>query len=399
VQISGPEPTLSSRAKAASNAEAGWLDSWHVSPSLNKDFDAIDGLRGVAILMVLACHFLYFNPASGGAVRFVAGLFSTGWHGVTIFFALSGFLISHPFWKRKIRGAESVVPKGYGWRRFWKIYPPLALSVILYAPIYFARTGDSSYFATAAKWLVGLPIFLPPRGNFNPVMWSLIIESHFYIVLPLVFLAVRRMSARPSLWIVFLGFLLVPTIYRWADLPRRFVPEFQPFIDVHFPAALDAFAFGILLAGLENMQILKKSWARLGDVGAGLLVATLLAVSWFELHPFASKPLQIELFSWLVKISAGLLLCYIANPVSPRAQLLSAPWLRWCGIISYEWYLVHQPLALWTREYFGGAGGSIFKYASVIAIPFVLSLITAAGVYRFFSLPILKFGRGRNAHA
>ena len=42
-----------------------WLNAWHVNPSLNRDYDFIDGLRGIAILMVLCCHILYVNRRSG----------------------------------------------------------------------------------------------------------------------------------------------------------------------------------------------------------------------------------------------------------------------------------------------------------------------------------------------
>src|SRR5450631_2192479 len=108
-----------------------WLDVWHVNPSANKDFDLIDGLRGIAILMVLACHLIYVNPDSGPLAQFIVGVFSAGSYGVMVFFTLSGFLIAWPFWKRKVKGADTVLPPGYGWRRFWKIYPPLALSLVL----------------------------------------------------------------------------------------------------------------------------------------------------------------------------------------------------------------------------------------------------------------------------
>lgn len=74
-----------------------WLQSWHVSPSFNRDYDLIDGLRGIAILLVLGGHHIYVNPLSGSLARFVGGVFRAGGFGVTVFFALSGFLISWPF--------------------------------------------------------------------------------------------------------------------------------------------------------------------------------------------------------------------------------------------------------------------------------------------------------------
>ena len=103
-----------------------WLDAWHLDPCANRTYDFIDGLRGVAILMVVACHYCAFEENDTTANKFLHGCLSSLAMGVTLFFTLSGFLISWPFWRRKVNGIHPLMPPGYGWRRFWKIYPPLA---------------------------------------------------------------------------------------------------------------------------------------------------------------------------------------------------------------------------------------------------------------------------------
>lgn len=379
------------------HAPAGWLDAWHVNPSLSKDYDAIDGLRGIAILLVIACHLFYVNPEAGTAAQFVGHLFGAGTWGVTIFFTLSGFLISHPFWKRKIRGSMPVAPPGYGLRRFWKIYPPLALSIVLLTPVYIAGTRDTSFIALAGQWLVGWPLVHSVRSDLNPVMWSLIVEVHFYILLPILFLSVKRLSAKSSLWTIFLILLIVPTAFRWWNMSHGVFFELHPDIQLRFPTYFDAFAFGVLLAGLENLQMIKKTWARLGDLGFLLLAASVLGLAWFETHPTAALAIQSEALTWVVKLASAMLLCYIANPDHPRARLLCAPWLRWCGVISYEWYLFHQPIVLWTRFLLGPAEGNAAKFGLIIGGSLLSSLVIAALVYRYFSLPILKYGRGKSS--
>lgn len=376
--------------------ETNWLEAWHVNPSLNTNYDLIDGLRGIAILMVLGCHMIYVNPHSGPVVQFIGGLFTAGSEGVTLFFALSGFLISWPFWRRKVKNAAHPIPQGYGWRRFWKIYPPLALSVILLTPIYIVRTHHLSFLGIALQWLAGLPLVKPISGKLNPVMWSLVVEVQFYTVLPIVFLCLKRVSAKACLWILFLGFLLVPSGWRWINAFHGVYFSLDPDINVHFPSLLDAFAFGILVAGLENMGMIRKSWAKLGDFGIILFGVYFFADSWMSLHSGLSKFAQLEIAGWTVKIASALLLCYIADPQHPRSRMLAAPWLRWCGIISYEWYLFHQPIVLWARGIFGPCDGDVFKYIMLIGGAFVSSLLLAAVVYRLFSLPILRFGRARN---
>lgn len=368
-----------------------WLDTWHVNPSFNREYDFIDGLRGIAILMVVAGHYLYINPKAGSFAHFVRGMLATGGYGVTIFFALSGFLISWPFWKRKVTHSTKAIPPGYGWRRFWKIYPPLALSIVLLTPVYISRTHDWSFLTIALQWLGGSAFFIPVSEKLNGVMWSLVVEVQFYILLPAVFLSLKQVSAKFSLWIMTIIFLLAPIL---THLVMGFSPVFDPEINSYFPSALDSFYFGILIAGLDNLGALKKSWSWLGDFGFAILLALVLASGCFGF--FSEAIVNFYGVRWLAKIAAGCLLLYAANPRNPRAQLLCAPWLRWFGIISYEWYLFHQPMIIWMRQSCGPAGGNLFKYALITGVPFFISLFFSALVYRCFSLPILRHGRAKH---
>ena len=371
--------------------KTSWLDAWHVNPSTNKDYDLIDGLRGIAILDVVICHLIYINPNAGRTIHFLGGLFSAANYGVVIFFTLSGFLIALPFWKRKLRPDKKPVPPGYFQRRFWKIYPPLALFVLLFTPIYIYRLHDWSFLNTASQWLIGWPLILPVSGKLNPVMWSLIVEVQFYMLLPLIFMALRRVAFKTCLWIVSLVFFLVPALTRWLCYDGATL-NLYPVIEVHFPSLLDSFVFGILLAGLESRGgILTKGWAKLGDVGWMLLILAIIAKAWLFVHP--ANIVLDEALVWVVRIASVFLLCYITDPQNPRARLLCQPWLRWLGIVSYELYLVHQPIVYWARQSFGPAGGNLCKYAAILGGTLVVSLFIAAMTYKNYSLPILKAGR------
>src|ERR1041385_3621999 len=372
-----------------------WLHDWHVNPSVNKDYDFVDGLRGIAILLVIGCHLVYTNPLSANLTRFIGGVISGGACGVTVFFSLSGFLISWPFWKRKVKGQAGVIPSGYAWRRFWKTYPPLALSVVLLTPIYILRSHDRSFVPLALQWMAGLPLFKPVSGALNPVMWSLVVEVHFYILLPLVFVALKKVPARTTLWIVFVAFLVIPTAWRWFNAANGVYFTLHPQINVHFPSMLDAFAFGILVAGLDNLQLLRKPWACLGDAGLVLLLVALIVFSWMGLYSSQSVFVRSEVLLLTATVASFFLLFYAADPNHPRSIALSVPWLRWCGLISYEWYLFHQPIILWVRALLGPTGGNVFKYSAIVAISVITSCFLAAVVYRYFSLPILKYGRSK----
>jgi peptidoglycan/LPS O-acetylase OafA/YrhL len=360
-----------------------WLDAWHVNPSANRDYDFIDGLRGIAILMVVCCHGLYVNPNSGPTTQFFGALAAAGSGGVILFYGLSGFLISWPFWKRKFAMGREVIPPGYARRRFWKIYPPLALSILLLTPVYLCLTHDHSFIPIAAKWLAGIPFIWPVSGKLNPVMWTLVIEAQFYMTLPFVFLVLKRVPARTCLWIIPLVFLLVPLAFRALT---GLTAGFQPDINSHYPSALDAFCFGIFVAGLDNQGAVGKKWAALGIAGVLLWLAAVL------LHAWAGGSQDICV-GWMEKIGTGFLLFFVANPQHPVARFLCAPALRWCGLFSYEWYLFHQPSFDWTRQIFGAAGGNVALYAAIVGIPLLASLSLSAFTYRCFSLPLLKRGR------
>jgi len=374
-----------------------WLDAWHVTPSTSRDYDFIDGLRGVAILLVVACHLVYVNPNANQFILLIGGVFGAGSFGVTVFFALSGFLISLPFWKRKRENFTSSIPPGYGWRRFWKIYPPLALSLLLLTPIYFSRTGDSSFFLTMLKWLIGLPLVLPPGGHLNPVMWSLIVEVHFYLILPALFLFLKKLRFKYCLALIPSIFLVVPICFRIATGLYAPTLTLSPNITVHFPALLDSFALGIFVAGLHTAGRLSPGWARLGSAGFFLLALCFIVQSYIQLWPFLPVALSAEVLHNFVLIASGLLLLYVAKPDWGLGRHLAHPLLRWFGLISYEWYLFHQPVILWARNSFGPANGNMWKYLLIVGGSFLFSLVFSALVYRYFSLPILKYGRNRTS--
>ncbi len=102
------------------------------------------------------------------------------------------------------------------------------------------------------------------------------------------------------------------------------------------------------------------------------------------------------LFAWIFTLGTGCLLCYAAAPQNRRVRWLCAPWLRWCGIISYEWYLFHQPMIQWTRGFFGPASGNVFKYLIILGVPLVVSLVFSALVYRNFRCPSCNMAARKN---
>ena len=69
-------------------------------------------------------------------------------------------------------------------------------------PVYIFRSGDWSYLWPVAQWIASLACFLPVSGKLNPVMWSLVVEIQFYLILPIVFACLRKVPVRWFLWII-----------------------------------------------------------------------------------------------------------------------------------------------------------------------------------------------------
>lgn len=376
------------KRKTTPGSTRSWINDWLVVHSHKKEYDVIDGLRGISIILVVACHVVYHNPQSGFITRIIGDTIAAGAYGVTVFFALSGFLISLPFWKLKNSGATQSIPSGYLQRRFWKIYPPLALSLILITPIYAIKSGDSSYYSLAFKWLTGIPLIIQVEGKLNPVMWSLVFELQFYVTLPLLFILTRKLDFKNSLTAIFMILLIVPSTYRYINLSQGVAITLHPLIKSYYPSALDAFAFGVLIGGLETLKSLKKNYVWLGDLGLIILCLGMILKSSVINFGLSNQATLLELLESLVKIGAGFLIFYITDLYHPRTKMFSAAWLRWLGIISYEWYLFHQPIFIWTRQFFGESDGNILKYIGVVGGSTVISLTLAGITYRYFSLPI-----------
>jgi len=370
------------------------LLAWHLKPTETQNFDFLDGARGLAILLVVACHFLYVNPNANVYVRFIGGIFAAGGCGVALFFCLSGYLVSLPFWKLKRAGKTPVVPTGYGQRRFFKIYPPLALSILLFTPIYIYIGNDPSYLVAAVEWLLGAPILFPVDGRFNPVMWTLVVEVQFYILLPVVMLLFRNISMRKSIWIIPLLFALIGVCFRYVFLAFRIHLPY-PMTYVPLFSALDSFTMGVFVAGLYVMGFIQKSWAKMGNVGLLILFGMLPVISFIHLTQKESG-IQVETIDFILKSAFGCMLFLVADAECFAARLLCNPLLRWCGIVSYEWYLFHQAIFFWFKGAFGPANGSPLIYLLIVGGSFVTSLLLAALVYKYFSLPILMYGRTRH---
>jgi peptidoglycan/LPS O-acetylase OafA/YrhL len=382
------------------------LERWEIKASTGSHFDVLDGLRGMAILLVVIFHTFYTNPEHSKIAATVGNLIRSGWMGVPIFFVLSGFLISYPFFKGRSQDPQFCYQSGYASRRLGKILPPFYLSIVIFAVFYWFNLHDASYLQAAWRWAVGLESYAHAQqvAPFNLSYWSLMIEAHFYAILPLLFFLTRGLNQRTTAIVLFCLMLIVPLILRqvaWPEnvqsLPNNHTGSEIRFFIERFPLCqLDFFAFGMIFSAiftaakprLEDFQKL----AVLGYFGIVLLAFTLCfwgyACEKFKVYD-SFQYWSAETFRYLPALSGFLLLFFVFDPDCLGARMFSQGWLRFIGIVSYEWFLFHGPVVTWFHEHTGPSHGSVLVYAWRTLVPLALTFVFSVLVYRYFSLPIL----------
>jgi peptidoglycan/LPS O-acetylase OafA/YrhL len=306
----------------------------------------LDVLRGVAILLVLAGHWVV-DPNSAGCLRIPAQFLGrAGWTGVDLFFVLSGFLIGGLLLSEfQARGRIDLWR--FAIRRMFKIWPGYYLLV-------FVALGIDG----PGRWERALQVYLPNflhLQNYSPYYnridqtWSLAIEEHFYIALPMLmwFLLrfgrkTRPLAALP--WIA-LAVVLGCNIARFILLGNR------PFnMRTHGTAThlrIDSLAFGVLLAYCYHFQF--PAMARLGRHRWALLMVGLALIAPMGLlerltHPFMSTIGYTMLYVGYGSILVGAVFTPIGRQGGLAGMLFGsrlARALATIGIYSYSIYLWH----------------------------------------------------------
>lgn len=387
------------------------LKRWEIKASTGSHFDVLDGLRGMAILLVVAYHTLYTNPAHGMLARVAGYIIAAGWMGVPVFFVLSGFLISYPFFQRRETDPQFWYQRGYIWRRTAKILPPFYLSILLFIGFYWLQSLDTPYVKSALLWAAGLGNFVVVEPVFNGSYWSLIVESHFYILLPLLFWFTRGLTLRTTTVILFLVLFTVPLVARHFTWPAGLLvsPEYADPLGrylsmalARFPCQLDYFAWGVAFAGIYvALGAVREKLGPLSILGyAGMALLLVALVFWgywggqFDIRGHPTR-WSVEIAHLLPALAAVLLLFFVFDPACLGSRFFSQGWLRFTGIISYEWFLFHGPVVAWFHEHTGPSHGDWLAYAWRTLMPLALTFAFSALVYRYFSLPILHQVRDR----
>jgi peptidoglycan/LPS O-acetylase OafA/YrhL len=309
---------------------------------------ALDGLRGVAILLVLVHHVLaVFVPQRD------ASLVTGGFLGVDLFFVLSGFLITGLLLD-EFRARRAISLPSFYRRRFMRLYP--ALVVLLVAHAVYATRADISFDVEGdqlvsvlfyySNWRETLSI---PEGTGH--LWSLAVEEQFYVVWPLVLLVLLWLTNARRTYIgpiiaAGIASIALYRAWRWHDGMVFLLVYMRT--DTRADALLVGALAAVLAGGVRGRTpsfTQGRGFQWVAWVAAGVLAWSVLVARW-------EKPtLYLGGFT-VVAVACGVLaLAVLPESAWPVARAMHWAPLRALGIVSYGVYLWHLPVFVAAQRY------------------------------------------------
>ena len=361
----------------------------------------IDLLRGLAILMVMLLHFsltyrLHRSPlADWVSVDTLRTLFYNGNYGVSVFFVISGFLITSNILRRY--GSLGGIDLRHFYRlRLFRLYPSVVLALAIITALGLAGLPDfsnvhegtplgSGFFVIADLSVLTFwhNVLMGSVGYFNYAMnvyWSLSVEEVFYLLYPLVLIVARRPWQRV---VVGCAGLVIGPAYRWWHDDNELVYLYGNL------ACVDMLVYGCAAAVAAREVVWTPTLRR------WLALLALLAMGWVYMRGIDGN----EAFGpTLIGIAAAVFLVAVATlPGGVFARRVGAP-LAWLGAHSYELYLFHIIVLGSLRELVPRESMTPEGKLPLLLAFFLLSTLCAWLVARFYGDPLnqrlrARFGR------
>jgi exopolysaccharide production protein ExoZ len=356
-----------------------------------RHLDYIDALRGYAILGVIAVHASIAVPDLEWPLRLVA---DQGARGVQLFFVVSALTLMLSWHER----GDGVLP--FYVRRVFRIGPMFWLASAFFIAAQVSGLSITFWPPPAISWpnVLATATFthgLYPLtiGSIVPGGWSIADEMTFYILLPLLVVALRSWTATVLMLFAAVGLSMLMAAlahFGWLfpGLDRETV---DPFVFLSFPNQFPAFLAGILVFHLlcafpapVSREVLR----------AGLVMAVVSMVA----IPFAAEALRGELThtSYVLPMvyAVPFALCTWCLAKGGGALLVN-PAIRYVGKVSYSAYFWHFPvLGLLDRLFsLGPVMPGWLRFVAIFAAAVVLSVGFSSITYRVVEVPMIRVGR------
>jgi peptidoglycan/LPS O-acetylase OafA/YrhL len=332
----------------------------------------LDGLRALAILIVFVAHC--------GLEKIVPGGF-----GVTIFFFLSGYLITSLLRSEYVNTGGISLSRFY-WRRTLRIWPPLYItmgfSVLLMLSL-FPRSSLDPWGVVAQLAFVSNYSYLWGHGSgVDLPLWSLAVEEHFYLVFPLLYLLwLGRVGSRTAAricWTLCGAVLAIRVTYAITVGPL-------PVIYYWSHTRIDSILFGCCLALANNPVIDKDAWRPKKAAFAAAIAVLLLCLL------YRSPVFRQTLRYTLQGAALYVVFAYVMHSTGRLSSMLTSLPMKIMGLYSYTFYLAHVIIIKICQEKFG-----INSLVPLIVSSGAITMIYCAAMYRFVESPLAR--RRRQLH-
>lgn len=361
-------------------------DSFKLDPKIFVDSSCgggrihqLDLLRGVAILLVLMHHFV-ISPRQSGLLKIPMTLVNRlGWTGVDLFFVLSGFLIGSLLFQETSTTSKLDITKFYV-RRAFKLWPAYYLMLFTCLTIGFVSSSHCTFDKIFSSLI---PNFLHAQNYFQSSVadwtWSLAVEEHFYLLLPLLVVALiilERRTKFPCYPVFGLAVMLSCLIFRATATPDTFSAA-----KCYFPTHLriDSLVCGTVLAYLKvyyshSFQCVAQKKNVL--IMCGLMLLLPFGILWRDEHPYIWRFGYTQIYLAYALILVGTVQRTVRKANLPRLYETlcwigrnSYPIFLWQGIVSVPviWLRNKLPVGHISAELNSLVFNSLFLLAAIFA--------------------------------
>lgn len=348
-------------------------------------YPALDGLRGLASLLVV----IYHN------FGFINHYFFFGWIGLDIFFVLSGFLITDILLNTLHRKDYL---KNFYMRRMLRVFPIYYVGLILFLIVLPRLPNMMNYFSYYVNnqvylwtylqnWLY---VFNPPPQHQSILnhLWSLAVEEQFYLLWPLVFLLIKK----PKYLLALIGLLLVLVIglryWSWTSQVQDL-----SYYNLYTFTRIDGICIGCMVALLQkiNPGFLRKYTAAIVLAFAGF---NFMFFFFNRENQFTFPYLAIAGYSTVAMLFGLLVYDIIHERTKLLIRIFSNRILKFFGRVSYGCYIIHWPLYLllspyllkWITPYVSGDPKHFITSFIATALSYLLGYLS----YRYFESYFLR---------
>jgi peptidoglycan/LPS O-acetylase OafA/YrhL len=296
---------------------------------------ALDGIRGLAVLMVLAFHIFQVEPVPRAMpLRLLYGATTFGQTGVDLFFVLSGFLITGILYDAK--QSRRYFLNFYGRRalRIFPLYYGMAFVMLGLVPTILGFQPTGLTWLSLGTFSANLAMASGSAGGMLGHYWSLAIEEQFYLIWPVVVLLLDR----KALMRVCLGSMGVAALLR-GIIESRVISSF-----LLTPCRMDTLLVGALLALAARGPTGLVGWSR----RAVMVALAALAIAFplcFAMRGSGSAWLAVVKYPLIAVLYGAILVIAVSAPLkSWTSRLLTLGPLRSLGRYSYGIYVYHPPM-------------------------------------------------------